>query len=160
MNIDIRSARSEDVRDVIRLMREFAEYERLLDSFEITDEKLTDALFGNRPVAEMLVAATSGMIVGYALFLPCFASFRGQRGLYLEDIYISAYYRGRGIGRSLLGAVAAAAAKRGCERIDFQVLEWNHAAIAFYEKLGAVRNDDERHFKFSDAAFRDLSSEK
>ena len=159
MEFKIRPARPEDVKAVIGLMREFAEYEKLLDAFEITTEKLMDATFGDLPVVEILVAMRSaGDPIGYALFFPYFASFRGQRGIHLEDIYISPEYRGRGIGERLLRAVAAMAAERGCERIDFQVLEWNEPAIAFYQKLGAVRNDDERHFKFSDAAFRELSS--
>jgi RimJ/RimL family protein N-acetyltransferase len=46
---------------------------------------------------------------------------------------------------------------RGYERIDFQVLEWNATAIAFYEKLGAERDDTERHFRFADGAFRRLA---
>jgi len=160
MDIDIRSALLEDLEPVIRLMRQFAEYEELLDSFEVTVDRLREAVFADRPVAEMLVAANGETLIGYALFYPCFASFRGQRGLYLEDIYISADHRGRGIGERLLRAVAATAVERGCERIDFQVLEWNQPAIAFYKKLGAVCNDDERHFKFSDAAFRELHAQK
>lgn len=160
MDIVIRPARGEDVPDIIRLMREFAQYEKLLDSFEITAEKLHSAVFGDRPVAEMLVASGGGSTIGYALFYPLFASFRGQRGVYLEDLYVSADHRGRGVGERLLRAIAAAAAERGCERIDFQVLEWNEPAIGFYRKLGARCNDDERHFKFSDTAFRELSSEK
>ncbi|HEY2866426.1 MAG TPA: GNAT family N-acetyltransferase [Pyrinomonadaceae bacterium] len=159
MDIEIRPARDGDIQDVIRLMREFAEYEKLIDSFEVTAEKLTDVLFGQRKVADMVVAAETSAPVGYALFYPYFASFRGQRGLYLEDIYVSTEFRGRGVGERLLRAVAMAAVERGCERIDFQVLEWNEPAISFYEKVGADRNDDERHFKFSDAAFRRLAGQ-
>jgi len=159
MDIKVRRAREEDVESVIRLMREFAVYEKLLDSFEITAERLADAVFGDRRIVEMLVACIAANPVGYALFFPYFASFRGQRGVYLEDIYISSEYRGRGVGERLLRAVAATAAERGCERIDFQVLEWNEPAILLYKKLGAVCNDDERHFKFSDAAFQALSAQ-
>jgi ribosomal protein S18 acetylase RimI-like enzyme len=160
MEIEIRPARPEDVEAVMGLMREFAEYENLLDSFEITAEKLADAAFGDLAIVEMLIATEAENPVGYALFIPYFASFRGQRGIYLEDIYISSAYRGCGIGERLLRAVAATAAERGGRRIDFQVLEWNESAIAFYEKLGADRSDDERHFKFTDTAFRELSSQK
>lgn len=159
MEIEIRPARIEDINDVIRLMREFAEYERLLDSFEITAEKLTDAVFGEDAVAKILVASRLASLVGYALFFPYFASFRGQRGIYLEDIYVSRDLRGRGVGERLLRSVAVIARQGGCERIDFQVLEWNQPAIAFYKKLGAVCKDDERHYKFSDIAFLALASE-
>lgn len=159
MEIEIRPGRPDDVKAVIGLMKEFAVYEKLLDSFEVTPEKLEDAVFGDLSVVEMLIATASETPVGYALFFPYFASFRGQRGVYLEDVYISSKYRGQGIGKRLLRAVAATAANRGCERIDFQVLEWNEPAIRFYQKLGAVRNDDERHFKFSDTAFQALAEQ-
>jgi ribosomal protein S18 acetylase RimI-like enzyme len=91
------------------------------------------------------------------LFYPCFASFSGQMGLYLEDIYVKPSHRGQGVGEAMLRRLAQTARERACERIDFQVLDWNTPAIRFYEKLGAVRNDDERHFKFSGEAFERLA---
>jgi ribosomal protein S18 acetylase RimI-like enzyme len=158
MEIEIRPARPEEIPDVIRLMREFAEFEKLLDSFEITAERFSEVVFGENRFVELMIAAKKDNLVGYALFYPCFASFKGQKGLFLEDIYVSSDYRGQGIGELLLREVARFAHSQGCERIDFQVLEWNAPAIAFYEKLGAKRNNDERHFKFAGEAFRNLSS--
>jgi ribosomal protein S18 acetylase RimI-like enzyme len=57
----------------------------------------------------------------------------------------------------MLREIARIASARGFERIDFQVLEWNKPAVDFYLKLGAVRDDTERHFKFTDTAFSELS---
>jgi ribosomal protein S18 acetylase RimI-like enzyme len=158
MDIEIRAVQPEDLGMVINLMREFAAYEKLLDSLEITKERLSDAVFGKDAFVEILVAAVDRIPAGYALFFPCFASFRGQRSLFLEDIYISSEYRGKGVGERLLREIAMIARSRGYERIDFQVLEWNTPAISFYNKLGAVCNDDERHFKFADEAFLNLAS--
>lgn len=95
--------------------------------------------------------------IGYMLYYPSFSSFRGQRGLYLEDIYINEKYRGRGIGERLISKVARIAAERGSERLDLLVLDWNERAMKFYERLGAVRDDSERHLKFTDEAFRRLA---
>jgi GNAT superfamily N-acetyltransferase len=139
-------------------MREFAEFEKLLDRLEVTYDRLTAALFGDQKVADALVADINGEIVAYAIFFPYFATFRGQRGLYLEDIFISEARRGKGIGEALIREIARIARSRGFERIDLQVIEWNAPAIAFYEKLGAVRDNEERHFKFTDGAFRNLAS--
>ena len=158
MNIEIRAAQPEDLAAVIKLMREFAEYEKLLDSLEITGEKLYKAAFTEESFVEILVANAADIAVGYALFFPYFASFRGQRGLYLEDIYVSSEYRGRGLGERLLREIARIARSRNYDRIDFQVLEWNTPAISFYKKLGAISNDGECHFKFSDEAFLNLAS--
>jgi ribosomal protein S18 acetylase RimI-like enzyme len=58
----------------------------------------------------------------------------------------------------MLRTIAGIAANRGFDRIDFQVLDWNTSAVNFYLKLGAVRDDSERHFKFTDDAFRSLAA--
>jgi ribosomal protein S18 acetylase RimI-like enzyme len=154
----IRKAKEADVATIIELMRDFAEYEKLLDYFEATADKLFDAMFGERSFVQGLIAEKESEAIGYAIFYPNYATFRGQRGVYLEDIYISPSYQGQGIGEAMIRHIATIAKEQGCERIDFQVLEWNMPAIGFYERLGAVRNETERHFKFTDAAFEKLAS--
>lgn len=157
MSISIENAAPENIPQIIALMREFAEYEKLLDSFEATEERLKTALFGDGKVAEAILAFDDERAVAYAIFFPNFATFRGQRGLYLEDIFITKNARGKGIGETILKYIAKLAKERGFERIDFQVLEWNAPAIGFYERFGAVRDDEERHFKFTDEAFQNLA---
>ncbi len=156
MSIRIEKAAPENIPQIIALMREFAEYEKLLDSFEVTEERLRIALFGDEKVAEAIIALDGETAIGYAIFFPYFATFRGQRGIYLEDIYLTTAARGRGVGEMMLKYIAKIAKQRGFERIDFQVLEWNASAIGFYERLGAERNDEERHFKFAGEAFENL----
>jgi ribosomal protein S18 acetylase RimI-like enzyme len=157
MALELRKTRPEDLPAVVRLVREFAEYENLLKFCDVTEDALGTAMFGKSAIVEGLVAVENDEIIGYALFYPNFASFRGQRGLYLEDIYISAGHRRSGVGVALLRQVARTAAEQGAARIDFQVLNWNVSAVAFYERLGAIRDDDERHMKFTDRAFQELA---
>ncbi len=139
-------------------MQEFAEYEKLSDYCTVTADRLNAAMFGDDAFVEGLIAADLELPIGYALFHPNFSSFRGERGMYLEDIFVKPDHRGSGIGLRMIKEIAGIAASRGYERIDFQVLDWNTPAINFYKKLGAVSNDDETHFKFADKAFRDLAS--
>ncbi|MGQ0540903.1 MAG: GNAT family N-acetyltransferase [Blastocatellia bacterium] len=154
----IKTLEPQDLPAIIALMRDFAEFEQLGDYFQVTEENLSAAMFGDGAFVEGLMAFEDSKPIAYALFYPNFASFRGQRGFYLEDIYIDENHRGKGIGEAMLRQIARIAKSRGYVRIDFQVLEWNNSAIAFYHKLGAIRNDDERHFKFTDAAFASLSA--
>ena len=156
MNFRLEKAKPENIPQIYALMREFAEYENLLDSFETTEERLRIALFGETKVAEAILAFDGETAVGYAIFFPHFATFRGQRGIYLEDIFITKPARGKGVGEMMLKHIAKLAKARGFERIDFQVLEWNTPAIGFYESLGALRDEEERHFKFTDEAFQNL----
>jgi ribosomal protein S18 acetylase RimI-like enzyme len=153
----IEKAMPNDVPQIIALVREFAEYENLSDFCEVTQERLSVALFGETKVAEAIILFEENVAIGYAIFYPNFASFRGQCGFYLEDIYIKDEFRGRGAGEMMLKYIAKLAQSRGFERIDFQVLEWNAPAIEFYEKLGAKRDEEERHFKFTDEAFKKLA---
>lgn len=158
MNLTIRSIGPDDTAAVVSLVQEFAEFENLSHYCEITSESLSLAMFGDDAVVEGSIALIDDEPVGYALYFPYFASFRGQRGLYLEDIYIRPDHRGRSVGETMLRAIARRGAERGCVRLDLMVLNWNTPALRFYEKLGAVGDPDERHFKFTDDAFKALAS--
>jgi GNAT superfamily N-acetyltransferase len=158
MSITIRQITADDLPAVVELMREFAAYENLSEYCEITVERLSLAMFGDDGYVEGLAAVSDRALVGYALFYPCFGSFRGERGLYLEDIFVQQEHRRGGTGLMLLKEIARLAASRGMERIDFQVLDWNEPALTFYRKHGAASNPDETHFKFSGDAFRRLAA--
>ena len=157
MNIEIRRIEPDDLDGVIAMMREFAVYEDLEQYCDVTRERLSIAMFGKTAFVEGLVAASAAGFAAYAFFFPSFSSFRGQRGLYLEDLFIREQYRGTGLGEQMLRAIARSAAERGFERIDFLVLDWNATAIRFYKRLGAIMDTDERHFKFTDEAFARLA---
>ena len=156
MDIQIRKSTPDEVPTIVRLMRDFAEFEDLGDYCEVTEQRLFDVMFGDEAFVEGLVAFHKGEAVAYALFYPYFASFRGQCGYYLEDIFIAEEFRRNGLGEAMVRIIARLAKQRGFERIDFQVLEWNTPAVKFYEKLGAIRDDSERHFKFIDNSFHSL----
>lgn len=157
MDENIRRAEEADIPVVLDMLREFAEFEGLSDELLVTSEALTDAMFGEDAFATTLIAETDGEAVGYAIFFPFFASFRGERGVYLEDLFVRARVRGRGVGVALLKAVAREAKAAGAVRIDLQVLRWNENAIDLYRRLGATGDAGEEHYKFSDVAFDDLA---
>jgi GNAT superfamily N-acetyltransferase len=158
MTLQIKKAAEENIPQIIALLHEFAEYENLLNACEITEERLSVALFGEGKVAEALLAFEDNVPIAYAIFYPNFSTFRGQRGFYLEDIFVKKEFRGRGVGEAMIKSLAREAKERGFERIDFLVLDWNTSAVKFYEKLGAARDAEERHFKFTDEAFQKLAS--
>lgn len=159
MDISIRVAHPADAASIHGLMTEFARYVDLSEAFDVSVERLYEVLFGVDAFVLALVAEADGGPAGYAIFFPHFSSFRGQEGLFLEDLYIGEKFRGCGLGQMMLREIARQAKQRGFERIDFQVLERNHRAIEFYKALGAVSNEDERHFKFDGYAFEKLAAE-
>jgi GNAT superfamily N-acetyltransferase len=135
-------ARPEDVDTLIALVRELAEFERLLHEVEITPEDLRSHLFGPRSYCEAAVAWAGDEPAGFALWFHNYSTFRGRPGLYLEDLYIRPVFRGQGYGEALLAHLAGLAVERGCARLEWAVLDWNQRAIGFYKKLGAVPMDD------------------
>lgn len=158
MSVNIKKATANDIPAILALLREFAEYESLLDYLEVNEERMRAALFGEGSVAEAIVAFADEAPIGYAIFYPNFATFRGQRGMYLEDIYIQPAHRRGGTGEKMLRHICRLAKERGYERMDFMVLDWNTPAVNFYKKLGAEIDQQERHFKFTDQAFKELAS--
>jgi GNAT superfamily N-acetyltransferase len=133
----LRPARPGDEEALVGLIRELAVFERLEHLLEVTPERLAAQLFGPRPAAEAVLAEHGGQAVGFALFFTNFSTFLGKPGLYLEDLYVQPAHRGQGLGRALLAHLGALAVARGCGRFEWSVLDWNTAAIGFYERMGA-----------------------
>ena len=136
-NFEIRPARVEDVPVILGLIRELATYERAPDEVTATEERLVDVLFGEKPVAEVLLAFEGKSPVGFAVFFHNFSTWLGRPGLYLEDLFVKPDKRGKGYGRALLVDLAKVARDRGCGRMEWAVLDWNEPAIKFYRSLGA-----------------------
>ncbi len=156
--LSIRPATVEDVALVARLIRELAEYERLADAAVASEADLREQLFGERPAAEVLVAEADGEPAGFALFFHTFSTFLGKRGLYLEDLFVRPAFRGLGLGRHLMAALARIAVQRGCGRFEWSVLDWNEPAIGFYRALGASGMDEWTVQRLQGEALRALAS--
>ncbi|MDH5175244.1 MAG: GNAT family N-acetyltransferase [Gammaproteobacteria bacterium] len=140
--LSIDPARPQDAGLIVALVRELAEYERLLDQVVLTEQDIHRDLFGPRPHAEAVIAREGDEPVGFALWFHNYSTFAGRPGLYLEDLFVRPACRGRGYGEALLRYLARVALERGCARFEWSVLDWNEPALAFYRKLGAVPMDE------------------
>jgi GNAT superfamily N-acetyltransferase len=145
----LRPAELRDVGAIVGLIRELAEFENLGHLLQVTPEKLRPHLFGEKPVAEALVAESAGEVVAFALFFTNFSTFLAQPGLYLEDLYVKPSQRGRGVGEALLTRLVRTAAERGYGRFEWSVLDWNENAIRFYQRMGAAVLPDWRICRIS-----------
>ncbi|TME07865.1 MAG: GNAT family N-acetyltransferase [Chloroflexi bacterium] len=159
MTLRIRPGELEDVPLIAELIRGLARYEKLEHEVVMTEEKLTDSLFGERRYAETLIAENDGEPVGFALFFHNFSTFLAQPGIYLEDLFVVPEQRGRGVGRALLERLARVAVDRGCGRLEWAVLDWNRDAITFYERLGANANSDWTVYRLTGQPLRALAGE-
>lgn len=153
----IRPARPGDEALVLRFVRELAAFERAPDTVEASAADFREALFGERPAAEAVIAEDDGGPVGFALFLHNFSTWTGRRGLWLEDLYVTPAARGRGVGRALLRHLAGIALDRGCARFEWWVLDWNEAAVRLYRSLGAEAMEEWTVQRMSGDALRRLA---
>ncbi|HUJ24516.1 MAG TPA: GNAT family N-acetyltransferase [Myxococcales bacterium] len=134
----IRKALASDVPQIRALIGELAAYERAPELAVATEEGLLRDGFGPQPRYFCLMAEVDGAVAGFALWFHNYSTWRGQWGLYLEDLFVRPAFRGRGAGKALFVELARIAVSSGCGRFDWQVLDWNRPSIEFYERLGAV----------------------
>jgi GNAT superfamily N-acetyltransferase len=158
VNLRIEPACEQDVPLVLSFIRKLAEYERRAHEVSATEEGLREALFGARPIIEVLLAYNGHEPVGFALFFPIFSTFRGRPGLFLEDLFVDPAHRGQGIGTALLAALAGVARERGCIRLEWWVLKWNQPALQFYKRLGATEVDEWGVYRLEGEALGRLDS--
>ena len=156
----VRSIRPDDVTAVVGLVRELADYERALHEVRLTEEQLTECLFGDSPALFGHVAEDDGAVVGVALWFLNFSTWRGTHGIYLEDLFVQPQHRGNGLGKELLRTLAAVCVERGYSRLEWSVLDWNTPSIEFYKAAGAVPMDEWTVFRLTDDALTDFAADR
>ncbi len=158
-SVSIRPATLDDASIILDLLYELADFESRRSLVSASVEDLRELLSGERPFAEALLAELEGSVVGFALYYYSISSFAGKTSLYLEDLFVQAPHRRKGIGRKLLSAVAKVAYERKCLRMEWSVLNWNQGAIDLYLSLGARPLDAWSHYSLADFALQELALE-
>ena len=155
----IEPATASDIPLILTFIKGLAEYEGLAQDVVATEESLGESLFGPQASAEVVIAYSATEPVGFAVFFHNYSTFLGRSGLYLEDLFVLPEWRGRGVGRRLLGYVANIAVTRDCGRLGWSVLDWNEPAIRFYRALGARPMDEWTVYRLAGEALERLSED-
>jgi len=164
-SLHIRAANIQDVPTIFKLIQDLAAFEKLSHEVSGTEKLLQEHLFGSHPLIEVILAEIEAeeesnkgnQVVGFALFFYNYSSFLTKPGIYLEDLFVTAEYRGRGVGKALISHLAKLAMAKGCGRLEWSVLDWNANAIAFYEKIGATVLPDWRICRVTESNLQKLS---
>jgi GNAT superfamily N-acetyltransferase len=149
MTLTVREAIPDDVTDILRFIRELAIYEKAEHEVEATVESLTASIFGEKSVTRALICEEDGAALGFAVWFFSYSTWQAKNGLYLEDLYVTASARGRGVGKALLKRLAAIAVEAGCGRFEWSVLDWNEPAIRVYEAIGAEPMSEWTRYRLS-----------
>ena len=158
----IRRARPGDIDEILAMVRELAEYERLADQAVATPAQFHAAFFGASPSVYAFVVdddPDAGTLAGFAIYFLNFSTWLGVHGLYLEDLYVRPQFRGRGFGKRLLATMARVCVDEGYGRFEWWVLDWNVDALAVYESIGAVPMDEWTVQRVTGQALIDLAAQ-
>lgn len=136
----VRPAKPSDTVSIHKLIHELANYERAPDAVINTPDSLAEDLFVHQR-CHAFVVEQEGIIIGFALYYFGYSTWKG-RTLYLEDLYVQEDFRKAGIGQQLFDHIVSVAKNEKVRRMDWQVLNWNEPALAFYRKNKAILDDE------------------
>jgi len=136
-NFLIRKAKKSDSRDILKLITELAEFEKLNPPDKHAQKRLIADAFRSKPLFNILIAEYRDKIIGYAFYFFTYSTFLAKPTLYLEDIFVSNNYRNSGIGKLLFDELLKIAKAKKCGRLEFTVLDWNKNAMRFYKRYNA-----------------------
>ena len=149
MRIKVHKARKSDSKEILKLINELADFEKLTPPDSNARKRLINDAFGKNPVFNILLAKEGSKSVGYAFYFFTYSSFLAKKTLYLEDIFVSETYRKLGVGRMLMEELIKIAKGHKCGRMEWCVLDWNFNAIRFYENLGAEHLKEWLYYRMS-----------
>lgn len=94
----------------------------------------------------ILVARQDGELLGFTQLYPTFSSVSMAPVLILNDLFVAATARRRGVAGKLMEAAVALARGNGYLRLQLETEVTNTAAQALYERDGWVRDDEHYHY--------------
>jgi GNAT superfamily N-acetyltransferase len=155
--LSIRNATVPDIPLILDFIHKLAEYEREPNAVVATEEDLRRDGFGPEPKYRCLIAEWDNAPAGFAFFFFNYSTWLGKPGIYLEDLFVLAEMRGKGIGKALLQKLAQIAVEENCYGMRWQVLEWNEPALKFYATLDATIMDEWETMRLMEPALSRLA---
>jgi GNAT superfamily N-acetyltransferase len=153
----VRPLAPDDVPTLLALIDALADYEHLPRPDGAARERLGHDATATPPRFEALLAELAGEVVGYAIYFETYSTFLALPTLYLEDLFVLPEARCHGAGGALFQACAREAVRRGCGRMEWQVLTWNQLALDFYARFAAQPLDDWRPHRLTGDTLRNAA---
>lgn len=105
--ITVAAARPGDAAQLAGLMDELEQFYGGLSTQALDDKvaQISEALFGQHPAAEALLAWDGGKLVGFASYSFQWPAAGFTTSLFLKELYVARTYRRNGIGTQLMAAL-------------------------------------------------------
>jgi GNAT superfamily N-acetyltransferase len=156
MEITMVKVDGSNVDDLARMITELAVFEHLVPPTSDAVERLRNDVESGTPYFQAYIAYAGADKVGYVFYFFTYSTLLAKPTLFIEDIYVAERFRRHGIGRKLLAFCAAEAKRRGCGRMDWNVLDWNSKAISFYQSCGATVHTEWSMVRLLEKDFKNL----
>jgi GNAT superfamily N-acetyltransferase len=147
--IEIDRATASDAEIIAELIGEIEEYyggENVPGDLD----QVKAALFGDQPMATVLLARDSGTVVGMASYSFLWPAAGAESSLYMKELFVREPARRRGVAKSLMDAIRTAASDARCSRVEWAADTDNPPALAFYKALGVKPHDDKVFYRMAD----------
>lgn len=149
MNYSIRSAKPDDIDEIINLCAEHAEFEKAEYLSNGKAESLAKYLFAKQPRLYCLVAEDKeGEILGFTTFMPEFSTWEADFYIHMDCLFLRKHTRNQGIGEQLIRRIAAFAKEIGIRQIQWQTPTFNKRGLKFYKRIGATSKEKFRLYLY------------
>lgn len=156
--LTLREASVEDAGLILHFVKELAIYEKAEHEVLATEATIKQSIFSQDSHVNALICELDGQAIGMAVYFYNYSTWLAKPGLYLEDLYVSPDYRGKGAGKLLLKKMAQIAIEKGCGRFEWSCLDWNKPSRDFYESIGAVAQEEWVGYRMSGETLVDFAS--
>jgi GNAT superfamily N-acetyltransferase len=139
--MNVRIATPDDVALIFSFIQKKAAFDRNIGAFsgilQTSEAKTYQTLFGKIPFSYVLIAESSAIAVGFALYGFRCSSFVGQPSIWLDDLYIDEDRRSQGAGAALMDRLAQIAKENDCTHLAWNADARNVRGLSFYHRSGA-----------------------
>jgi GNAT superfamily N-acetyltransferase len=158
--LKLRKAAARDIPLILSFVRELAEYEKAPNAVACTEKDLRRDGFGPSPKFRVIIAEWNRESAGMALFFYNYSTWQGRPGIFIEDLFVRAQFRSKGIGRCLMAYLAKMAIAEKCHGIRWEVLDWNKLAIDVYQHIGSRFREGWRTMQITGQELKDLAESR
>jgi GNAT superfamily N-acetyltransferase len=136
----LRSAKVDDLPELLDLMQEYYAYDEL-EFTQATALAALQDLLSEPTMGHVWLICWDNLTMGYVVLTFGYSLEFGGRDAFIDELYIRTAYRGRGVGTRTLGQVETAARSMGIRALHLEVERGNRGARRFYRSSGFEDRD-------------------
>jgi GNAT superfamily N-acetyltransferase len=141
MNVCVRKGVEGDIEVLVMFLRHLFAIEKDFSGNEDAQRAGLRLLLKDPRTGTIFVAETSGHLVGMVTAQIVVSTSVGGYSILLEDMFVAAGFRRKGIGSKLLQQVLSWGSERDAFRIQLVAAAGNAGALDFYRHAGLLKSD-------------------